>query len=122
MKSSQAPIAVVMNMFYTGLGIARSLGQHGIRVIGLSARRGVYGNFTRYANIRLSPDSKDEPEKLLTFLLRLGAELDSPAILFPTRDHDVVFLERHRQELAEHFTLVLPPSGALEACLDKWKT
>ena len=31
------PPAVVLNMFYTGLGIARSLGEQGIPVIGLSA-------------------------------------------------------------------------------------
>ena len=33
-----------MNMFYTGLGIARSLGEHGVSVIGLSAHRRIYGN------------------------------------------------------------------------------
>ena len=44
-----------MNMFYTGLGIARSLGEKGIPVIGLSAHRGVYGEYTRYAKIMRSP-------------------------------------------------------------------
>ena len=38
-----------MNLFYTGLGIARSLGDAGIPVIGLTARRSAYGNFTRHA-------------------------------------------------------------------------
>ena len=33
------PIAVVMNLFYTGLGVARSLGEKGVRVIGLTAHR-----------------------------------------------------------------------------------
>ena len=31
--------AIVMNMFYTGLGIARSLGERGISVIGITAER-----------------------------------------------------------------------------------
>jgi len=35
-----SPVAVVMNMFYTGLGIARSLGEQGIPVIGLTAQVG----------------------------------------------------------------------------------
>jgi hypothetical protein len=43
------PPAIVMNMFYTGLGIARSLGERGVPVVGLTARRGAYGNWTRYA-------------------------------------------------------------------------
>ena len=33
--------AIVMNVYYTGLGIARSLGQRGIPVLGLSAEREV---------------------------------------------------------------------------------
>ena len=33
------PTAIVMNMFYTGLGIARSLGAQGIPIVGLSAVR-----------------------------------------------------------------------------------
>ena len=55
-----SPVAVVMNMFYTGLGIARSLGEQGIRVIGLTAHRGIYGNFTRYATLRACPDSRED--------------------------------------------------------------
>ena len=58
----ERPAAVVMNMFDTGLGIARSLGSRGIPVIGLSAQSGVYGNATRYAKVLPSPDSKAEPE------------------------------------------------------------
>ena len=59
------PTAVVLNMFYSGLGIARSLGEHGIPVIGLTAQRGIYGNFTRYAKVVHAPDSRKEPEALL---------------------------------------------------------
>ena len=55
------PPAVVMNMFYTGLGIARSLGEHKIPVIGLTSQRGIYGNFTRYAKTVFCPDSRREP-------------------------------------------------------------
>ena len=56
------PTAYVMNMFYTGLGIARSLGEHGIPVVGLTAQRAFYGNYTRYAKAVFSPDSRHEPE------------------------------------------------------------
>ncbi|MGA7414065.1 MAG: hypothetical protein WBW33_26560, partial [Bryobacteraceae bacterium] len=89
------PPAIVMNMFYTGIGIARSLGERGIPVIGLTAKP-IYGNYTRYAHVRRSPDSRDEPERLLAVLSQLGKELPSRAVIFPTRDDDVVFLDRHR--------------------------
>ena len=59
MKEPMRPTAIVMNLFYTGLGIARSLGERGIPVIGLSAHRGIYGSYTRYAEVRSSPDSRE---------------------------------------------------------------
>jgi len=119
---SNRPTAIVMNMFYTGLGIARSLGERRIPVVGLSAHRGIYGNFTRYAQVRRSPDSREAPDKLLEFLLELGKELGGRNIIFPTRDDDVLFLDRYRTELSENFIPVIPPEQALNACLDKWQT
>lgn len=116
------PVAIVMNMFYTGLGIARSLGEQGIPVIGLTAHRGIYGNFTRYAKLRSCPDSREQPEELLAFLLALGEELAGRAIIFPTRDDDVLFLDRYRDHLRRRFILAVPESSALEACLDKSQT
>jgi len=116
------PAAIVMNMYYTGLGIARSLGEHGIQVIGLSAHRGVYGNFTRFADVRFSPDSRESPEQLLRFLLELGDEIGEKSVIFPTRDDDVLFLDRFRDDLHSCFIPAVPLGHALAACLDKWET
>jgi D-aspartate ligase len=116
------PTAVVINVFYTGLGIVRSLGERGIPVIGLSAQRGIYGNFTRYGKIRTAPDSRKDPAALLEYLVRLGKELGAGSVIFPTRDDDVIFLDRYREELSPWFHLVLPPREAVRICLDKWET
>ena len=91
-KNNTKPAAVVMNMFYTGLGIARSLGEQGVRVIGLSSDRRAYGNATRYAKIEMCPDSRERPEELRDFLLALGKKLATKSVVFPTRDDDVLFL------------------------------
>jgi D-aspartate ligase len=117
----KAPSAIVLNMFYTGLGIARSLGARGIRVIGLSAHRGIYGNFTRYAEIRRAPDSRDNPQELLAYLLAHAAEFEG-SVVYPTRDDDVLFLDRNRHRLAAHYRLVLPSPDALRIALDKSET
>jgi predicted ATP-grasp superfamily ATP-dependent carboligase len=122
MKRSKGRVALVMNMFYTGLGIARSLGSRGVPVIGLSAHRGIYGNYTRFADVRHCPDSREHPERLIEFLMKLGEELEAPGIIFPTRDDDVLFLDRYRERLAPYFVPVIPSSEALSACLDKWET
>jgi predicted ATP-grasp superfamily ATP-dependent carboligase len=111
-----------MNLFYTGLGIARSLGEHGVPVIGLTAHRRSYGNLTRFADIRHCPDSRENPEALLPFLLRLGETLPGRAVIFPTRDDDLIFLDRYRDQLAPYFIPVVPESAALQASLDKWET
>lgn len=116
----QSP-AIVINMFYTGLGIARSLGERGIPVIGLTSKP-IYGNYTRYADVRHCPDSRDHPEELLSFLLRLGKELPSHAVLFPTRDDDILFLDRYRDLLEPYFDPAIPRSEVIAACLDKWET
>lgn len=116
------PTAVVMNMFYTGLGIARSLGEHGIPVVGLTSQRGVYGNFTRYARTVLCPDSRNQPEQLLAYLLEMGRQIGHRSVIFPTRDDDVLFLDRFRGELERHFVPMVPESSVLRACLNKWET
>jgi predicted ATP-grasp superfamily ATP-dependent carboligase len=111
-----------MNMFYTGLGIARSLGQRDVPVIGLTSQRGIYGNFTRYATVRRCPDSREQPDELLKYLVGLAKEIGDRAVIFPTRDDDLILLERYRDVLKAHFSLVLPESEVLTACLDKWET
>jgi predicted ATP-grasp superfamily ATP-dependent carboligase len=118
----QPPTAIVMNLFYTGLGIARSLGENKIPVIGLTAHPRSYGNFTRYACVRSCPDSRENPAALLDFLLRLGETTPPRSIIFPTRDDDVVFLERFRKELEQRFVLFIPETTPLKRCLDKWET
>jgi D-aspartate ligase len=116
------PTAVVMNMFYTGLGIARSLAAHNVSVIGLSAKRITYGNFTRCAKVRQAPDSRSQPESLLRYLVALGKELGHRSVIFPTRDDDLVFLNRYRSELEPNYRLAIPSNEALSACLNKWET
>lgn len=111
-----------MNTFYTGLGIARSLGERGVPVIALSNRRGGYGNFTRFAKCVVCPDSRNEPEALLEFMIALGRKLPRRGVVFPTRDDDLVFLDRFRAELDPYFSMVVADGPALHACLNKWET
>jgi D-aspartate ligase len=121
-SAGESCTAVVMNLFYTGLGIARSLGERGVPVIGLSAHRSAYGNFSRYVRTIRCADSSAQPERLLTQVRDLGGTLPARGVLFPTRDSDLVFLDRYRQELEPYFHLVIPPADALERCLNKWET
>ena len=50
-------------------------------------------------------------------LIKLGKSTGHRAVIFPTRDDDVVFLDRFRAELEPHFILTIPASAAVSACL-----
>ncbi|HZZ15004.1 MAG TPA: hypothetical protein VFE08_03485, partial [Candidatus Sulfotelmatobacter sp.] len=82
------PAVIILNMFYSGLGIARDMAGKGVRVVGLSSDRKIYGNFTRLCEVRWAPNSQEEPGELAAMLLKLSSELGG-AVIFPTRDADV---------------------------------
>ena len=53
----QAPApAVVLNMYSTGLGIARNLARHGIPVIGVSSRPDAFSHYSRCCRGVMAPD------------------------------------------------------------------
>ncbi len=113
------PPAVVLNLHETGLGIARSLGRRGVRVIGVGAAPAAPGTATRYATVRAAPDSRTEPEALVAFLEALGAELGERAVLFPTNDADLACLDRYRARLSRYFVLDVPAPALFHAITDK---
>jgi predicted ATP-grasp superfamily ATP-dependent carboligase len=110
---------VVLNMHYSGLGIARSLAPHGIPVFGLSSTRGFPGNRSRYCTYVPSPDSLLEPAALREFLLQFADRCGDRPILLPTRDHDIEFLLRHRDALEQKFRIPLAPTHVVEAAMNK---
>src|SRR5205807_564855 len=115
--AQEKPPVIIMNMFYSGLAIARDMAGTGVRVIGLSADRNAYGNFTRFCEVRSAPDSQSQPGELVKYLVNAAGELRG-AVIFPTRDADVVFLDRYRDELKD-YRLALPSQSSLSRVLDK---
>lgn len=101
------PVAVAVDMFSNGLGIARILGKRAVRAIGLSAHHDIYGHFTRHANIRSCPDSRVVSEGLLKFLIRVGEEIGECAIIYPMRD-DVLYKEHRPIEIDPQFDRAFP--------------
>jgi D-aspartate ligase len=117
--TQERPPVLIMNLFYTGMGIARDLSRTGVRIIGLSAHRNGAGNHTRLCEVRRSPNSQEQPELLADFLLEAAAELRG-AVIFPTRDFDVLFLDRYRGMLGPHYRLAIPPRASLFKVLNKY--
>ena len=75
--------AFVLGMGVNGLGVARGLGEAGVRVTGVAVAGWAPEFFSRYCErlVCASPDA--EPERVLELLLAEGARLDRPAVLLP---------------------------------------
>ena len=117
--AEELPPVIIMNLFYTGLAIARDLAGYGMRVIGLSAHREAPGNRTRFCEVRNSPNSQEQPEQLVEYLLGHAEELHG-AVIFPTRDFDVLFLDHYRELLEPRYRLAIPHREALHQVVDKY--
>jgi predicted ATP-grasp superfamily ATP-dependent carboligase len=106
-------------MHYSGLGIARSLGPHGIPVYGLSSSASFPGNYSRYCSFQPAPDSLEEPAALRDFLMNFAASFDGRPILLPTRDHDIEFLLGYRANLEHRYTIPLADNDIIEQAMNK---
>jgi predicted ATP-grasp superfamily ATP-dependent carboligase len=105
-------------MFYSGVGIARAMAGRGVRVVGLSAHSNVFGNFTHLCEVWPAPDSAQDPEALASYLISRTSEI-AGAVVFPTRDFDVLFLNRYRAMLAPHYRLAIPTERCLAQVVEK---
>jgi len=110
---------VILNMHYTGLGIARDLKDSGAEIYGVSHDATFFGNFSKYCTALHAPDTETEPEKCKEFLLTFAQSLGDRPILLPTRDHDINFIISYRRELEAAYLIPYPSSEVLEQILDK---
>jgi D-aspartate ligase len=110
---------VVLNVHYSGLAIARTLGSKGHHVVGLSSTAASFGSRSRFCDFRVCPDTQAEPDRCVAFLLQLAESLPARPALFPTRDHDVLMIQAHRQVLESRFHLLYPSANIVHQILDK---
>lgn len=113
------PAVVVLNMHYSGLGIARALRGTGIPVWGLVFDDNFIGARSRDCRSIRYPDPAREPRAALEFLCEFAQRFDEPPLLLPTRDLDLSFILENRASIESHYLLALPPSPVMERILDK---
>jgi predicted ATP-grasp superfamily ATP-dependent carboligase len=114
------PPVVVMNPYYSGVGIARALRGRGVQLIALSWEPGVAGAKSRlFDKVLMAPNGRDQPEALCEFLVGMRGDFPCKPVIFPTRDFDVIFLERYRNVLAERYVLPQPEGSPILRMMDK---
>lgn len=113
--------ALVVGGDYQGLGIARSLGRHGVPVALLDDERSI-GAHSRYVGRSTRVDDLHDPAAALHHLLEEGTKLPGGWVLYPTREETVALVAEHREELAELYRVPTPGLDAVSAAWDKRKT
>ncbi len=114
--------AVVIGGDHQGLGVARSLGRHGVPVCVVDDEPSI-ATSSRYTSHRVRVDDLRTPEATLEALEvarhRFGLE---GWVLYPTRDETVAALAAHREELARWFRVPTPPWACIQQAWDKRRT
>jgi predicted ATP-grasp superfamily ATP-dependent carboligase len=114
--------AIVLGGEFHGLGIARSLGRHGVPVCVIDDEYSI-SRYSRYVtHAERVPDLRDEAKTIET-LLDVGRRngLDG-WVLYPIRDEMVAALSRNRQTLQTMFRVPTPRWSSIQTVWDKRNT
>jgi D-aspartate ligase len=116
------PGGIVIGGDYQGLGIARSLGRHGIPVCVIDDERSITRASRFVQHVIRVPDLRDD-EALLDALEQARQRL-SPGrwVLYPTRDETVAALAKHREWLLPDFRVPTPDLASIRRAWDKRET
>lgn len=114
------PLPVVMDASgANGLGIIRSLAEHGLRSLALDHQPGAIGFASRYAVGLNCPDPHGAPDDFISFLAALGREMPQKGVLLITHDTYLAEVARRASELASYFYFTAPDWPILRRVMDK---
>jgi D-aspartate ligase len=120
--NQEMPGAVVVGGEHPGLGIARSLGQRGIRVVVIDDQYSI-SKFSRYTSHVVQVEDLRDERKTVQSLLEVGERYGLKNwVLFPTRDETVAAVSRHRDELAKFFRVTTPAWDSVKWVWNKKNT
>jgi D-aspartate ligase len=114
--------AVVLGGDYQGLGIARSLGRHGVPVCVIDDEKSI-ARYSRYVGTSFVVPSLLDPRDAVRTLLEIGeARRLRGWVLYPTRDEQVAALSQHSEELSQIFRVPTPGWDTIKWLWDKRNT
>lgn len=114
--------AVVIGGDYQGLGIVRSLGQHGVPVCVVDDEHSI-SRFSRYCSRSIKLSNLREPRPTIDNLLKLGREFGlKDWVLYPTREELVAAFSHYRSELGTVFKVPTPEWEGIKWAWDKRNT
>lgn len=113
------PVAFVLQVGALGLGVVRSLGRNGIKVVGFDYDPRAPGLFSKFCRPVLCPDPQTNPEGIVELLVEEGGRLDEKGVLYPCSDPMALVVSRNRRVLGEYFKFMIPSEEILEGTVNK---
>lgn len=114
--------AVVLGGDYQGLGIARSLGAHGIPVCVIDDEVSIAAASRSSTWAIRVPSLRDEASTMRALALAIRRHGLDGWVLYPTRDETVAVIARNRARLSERFRVPTPGWDAIRIAWDKRDT
>lgn len=116
------PVAFVLGLNALGLGVVRSLGRSGVKVVGFSTYPWAAGMSSKYCRALVCPIQDEKPQEALDLIVDEGKKLDEKGILYPCTDRFVLLVSRHRKVLSEYFKFMIPSEEVVEGVVNKRRT
>lgn len=115
LANSNQPMACVLG----GMDIVSPLGRAGIRCAVATPKNGV-ARYSRHVDAVLDGlDARAEPAAYVARLVDWARRQPVRPVLFYPTDADLVMVSRHREQLREGFTFVIPDARLVEDLADK---
>lgn len=99
-----------------GLAVVRDLGRHGFQTIGIGRRKDALAGASKYCHHH-AVRAGDEAH-LVAQICQLARQHQARYLL-AVSESDLLLLNRHREELEKHITLLIPSADRLEQVIDK---
>lgn len=100
-------------LHHGGVGAIRSLGRLGVPMYAITEDRYTPAAASRYLKGRFvwPTTGREDPERLVDGLLRIGRRIGRPAVLVPTDEEAAVLIAEHADVLGDRFLFPRSPAG-----------
>jgi len=112
--------AVVFGLYETGLGVIRSLGRNGVKVIGIDYKKD-YAWYSRYVKPLKCPHPVKEERKFIDWLILNFGQDNIKRPVFLTSDHYVMIFSKNRETLSKYFVFNLANHETLSKISNKYQ-
>lgn len=111
--------AVVFGLFETGLGVIRSLGREGIKVIGIDFKKDIAW-YSRYVKPLICPHPLQNEQEFIKWIVTNFSKDQIKRPVFFTSDDFLISFSRNREIFVKYFLFNLVSHSLLEKIMNKY--